>query len=105
MKHPTQFSIGEISTVLGIKPYVIRYWEREVSLLSPQKSVYGRREYSIRDLNLLFRLRHLIYQKKYTLEGAKQQLWEELTAPKIDAKVAIAEIRTDLLSLLAHLKK
>ncbi len=62
------WSIGEVARLLGVKPHVIRYWESELPLLSPRKSLSGRREYSSSEIRLLLRFRHLLYEKKFTVE-------------------------------------
>ncbi len=56
--------------------------------------------YTEREIQLLFRLKYLLHEKKLTLEGAKQRIWEEIAAQKIDIKLSVQEIRGELLNLL-----
>ena len=68
------FKIGEVSELLGVEPYVLRYWETEFTALAPKKSGTGHRLYRRKDVELLLRIKHLLYEKKYTIEGARMAL-------------------------------
>ena len=68
------YSIGEVSELTGLRPYVLRYWETEFPMLSPQKNRAGNRVYRDREIKLLFHIKYLLYDQKYTIEGARQQL-------------------------------
>jgi len=76
------FKIGEVSELLGVEPYVLRYWETEFAVLSPKKSGTGHRLYRRKDVELLLRIKHLLYEKKFTIEGARLSLQAEQRAPK-----------------------
>jgi DNA-binding transcriptional MerR regulator len=76
------FKIGEVSELLGVEPYVLRYWETEFTVLSPKKSGTGHRLYRRKDVELLLRIKHLLYEKKFTIEGARLSLHAESRAPK-----------------------
>ena len=76
------FKIGEVSELLGVEPYVLRYWESEFPALSPKKSGTGHRLYRRKDVELLLRIKQLLYEKRYTIEGARQALQKEGRAPK-----------------------
>jgi DNA-binding transcriptional MerR regulator len=90
------FKIGEVGDLLGVEPYVLRYWETEFTMLSPKKSGTGHRLYRRKDVELLLRIKHLLYDKKFTIEGARQSLQSESRAPK--AKVTKATVQRDLFS-------
>jgi UDP-N-acetylglucosamine/UDP-N-acetylgalactosamine diphosphorylase len=94
------WSIGEVARLLGVKPHVLRYWESELPLLSPKKGLSGRREYSANEVRLLMRFRHLLYDRKFTIEGAKRRMWEELGAGDPDISARFARIRSDLIEAL-----
>jgi DNA-binding transcriptional MerR regulator len=108
------FKIGEVSDLLGVEPYVLRYWESEFSVLSPKKSGTGHRLYRRKDVELLLRIKHLLYEKRFTIEGARQSLQAEAKAPKPKAVKRIQqelfsedplpEIRKELASILQLLK-
>jgi DNA-binding transcriptional MerR regulator len=70
------FRIRDASLVVGVKPYVLRFWEAEFSLLKPEKSPTGQRVYRRRDIVLLFWIKKLLYQDRYSIEGANQKLKE-----------------------------
>src|SRR5690349_22814667 len=76
------FKIGEVSELLGVEPYVLRYWETEFSILSPKKSGTGHRLYRRKDVELLLRIKHLLYDKRFTIEGARQSLQSEVKTSK-----------------------
>ena len=71
------FKIGEVSDLLGVEPYVLRFWETEFPVLQPKKSGTGHRLYRRKDVELLLRIKHLLYEKRYTIEGARQSLHSE----------------------------
>jgi DNA-binding transcriptional MerR regulator len=68
------FRIGEVSTMLGLEPYVLRYWETEFPSLSPKKSGTGHRLYRRKDVEMLLRIKHLLYERRFTIDGARQFL-------------------------------
>src|SRR5215468_12752026 len=76
------FRIGEVSALLGVEPYVLRYWETEFPSLAPKKSGSGHRLYRRKDVELLLRIKFLLKEKRYTIEGARQTLQSEVRAPK-----------------------
>jgi DNA-binding transcriptional MerR regulator len=99
------YTMSEVCSLLGVKPHVIRYWEQEIPFLSPEKSLSGRRVFHDRDLQILFRLRHLLYDKKYTIEGARNRIMEEIDSDRLDVTSSIREIRSDLVTILSKLKE
>ena len=109
------FKIGEVSELLGVEPYVLRYWESEFPVLSPKKSGTGHRLYRRKDVELLLRIKHLLYEKRFTIEGARQTLQSEAKAPKpqrvskrVQAELfsedPLPEIRKELKEILLLLK-
>ena len=68
------YSIGEVSEKTGLKQYVLRYWESEFPSLAPSKNRAGNRVYREKDIILIQYIKHLLYEKKFTIEGAKQKL-------------------------------
>jgi DNA-binding transcriptional MerR regulator len=71
------FRIGEVARILGVKPYVLRYWESEFKAIRPQKSRSQQRLYRRRDVELLLRIKRLLYEEKFTIAGARRKLREE----------------------------
>ena len=68
------YTIGEVSQITALKAYVLRYWETEFAELKPEKDSAGNRVYHLEDIKLLFLIKKLLYQEKYTIEGARQRL-------------------------------
>jgi len=93
------YSIGDAERLLQVKIHVIRYWEKEIPLIQPEKDMYGRRMYRDRDLQILFRLKYLLYDRRFTIEGARNQLYRELSGSHQDLRGIIAALRSELLSL------
>lgn len=68
------FRIGEVARLAGIKPYVLRFWETEFPSLGPKKSGTGHRLYRRKDVQLVFDIKHLLYEKRFTIAGARKHL-------------------------------
>lgn len=68
------FKIGEVAQIVGVAAYVLRYWETEFKAIRPQKSRTQQRVYRRRDVETLLKIKHLLYAKKFTIAGARQQL-------------------------------
>src|SRR5690242_6459747 len=68
------FRIGEVARLAGIKPYVLRFWETEFPALDPKKSGTGHRLYRRKDVQLVLEIKRLLYEKRYTIEGARKFL-------------------------------
>src|ERR1022692_2325914 len=108
------FKIGEVSELLGVEPYVLRYWETEFAVLSPKKSGTGHRLYRRKDVELLLRIKHLLYEKRFTIEGARQSLQATARAPtprpaaraqqELFTEDPLPEIRRELADILLMLK-
>ncbi len=67
------FKIGEVANIVGVEAYVLRFWGSEFSVLSPRKSESGHRVYRKRDVETLLRIKELLYEKGYTIAGARKQ--------------------------------
>ena len=70
------YSIGEVCDLTGLKPHVLRYWETQFDVLSPNKNRAGNRVYRPKEIELILLVKHLLYEEKYTIEGANQRLGE-----------------------------
>ncbi|MFL6200642.1 MAG: MerR family transcriptional regulator [Thermoanaerobaculia bacterium] len=84
------YKIGEACKELGIQPYVLRYWETEFPALAPSKSRSGQRVYSEKELEVIRRIKQLLYEEGYTIAGAKKKLETELANGSLDAEGAAA---------------
>ena len=70
------YSISEVSDITGLKQYVLRYWETEFSQLKPNKNQAGNRIYRSHDIDVILDIKSLLYDRKFTIKGAKQHLKE-----------------------------
>lgn len=68
------YKINEVSRITGLKPYVLRYWETEFDQLKPQKDVNDQRRYRKADIDLIQRIKSLLYEERFTIAGAKKRL-------------------------------
>ncbi|MBY0502505.1 MAG: MerR family transcriptional regulator [Bryobacteraceae bacterium] len=68
------FRIGDVSQIAGVKPYVLRYWETEFPAIGPRKSGSNHRLYRRKDVELILDIKRLLYQERYTIEGARKHL-------------------------------
>ena len=75
------YKIGEVCRLADVQPYVLRYWETEFPPLAPNKSGGGQRLYTQRDLDVILRIKQLLYSEGFTIAGAKKKLETELDAP------------------------
>src|SRR5574340_1584751 len=75
------FTIGEVSDLCGVKPYVLRYWEQEFTQLKPMKRRGNRRYYQHHEVLLIRRIRDLLYDQGFTISGARNQLGEPVAEP------------------------
>ena len=77
------FSIGEVCSMTDLKPHVLRYWESQFRFLNPAKNRSGNRVYQRREVEMIMLVKHLLYDDKYTIEGARQKIDEQRKGGKI----------------------
>jgi len=101
------YSIGEGEQLTGIKPYVLRYWEEVIPCFAPKKDISGRRIYTQREVDIILRLKYLIYEKRYTIDGARTQIIQETATADANATAlqALHELREQLSDMYLLLKK
>jgi DNA-binding transcriptional MerR regulator len=101
------FKIGEAARLCAVKPYVLRYWETEFRSIKPHKTRSQQRLYRRKDVELLLKIRHLLYDERFTIEGARARLRElgndeaaaPMPVPEIDRELA-KKLKQGLLDLL-----
>ena len=79
------YKIGEACRALDIQPYVLRYWETEFAVLAPSKSKSGQRVYTEKELEIIRRIKELLYDEGYTIAGAKKKLETEMALGGVPA--------------------
>ena len=104
------YKIGEVCKVADLQPYVLRYWETEFPQLSPNKSGGGQRLYTKRELDIILRIKELLYREGFTIAGAKKKLETDLSdegteesAPRV-SQDRLAKVKRELRDLLEFLK-
>lgn len=109
------YKIGEVSEIVGVEPYVLRYWETEFPFLSPRKTKSGQRIYTKKDIDLIVQIKRLLYEEKYTIDGARRKLsatlqrqagemdTEERSESKSDPSRIVSLIKERLRELLGRL--
>jgi DNA-binding transcriptional MerR regulator len=107
------YSISEVSDLVGVKAHVLRYWETQFKMLRPRKGRGGARMYRKRDVEVLFDIKQLLYDQRFTIEGAKRKLLDERGGEKdqiglpfanLNREEAIRGLREDLEELLDFLR-
>jgi len=68
------FKIGEVSEIAGLPAHVLRFWESEFKMINPKRTPSGQRQYRKQDLELILNIKYLLYDKKFTIQGAKRHL-------------------------------
>jgi DNA-binding transcriptional MerR regulator len=97
------FKIGEVARLLAVKPFVLRYWETEFERLRPEKSRTGQRAYSRADVALLAEIKHLLYERRFTIAGARKRLHRapaEERAEAVASRDVLRRVARDLQDLL-----
>ena len=90
------YSIGEVSKIMDLKAYVLRYWETEFKQLKPPKNRAGNRTYRQSDIDLILYIKDLLYTKKFTIEGARHQLAMEKEGKKDDVAGPVESVQQPL---------
>jgi DNA-binding transcriptional MerR regulator len=106
------YSISEVSDMIGVKPHVLRYWETQFKMLRPKKGRGGARMYRKRDVEVLFEVKQLLYDHRFTIAGARRKLLDErggkeqmeLTFARTDREEMLRSLRRDLEGLLTLLQ-
>ncbi len=99
------FTIGEVSDLCGVKPHVLRYWEQEFTQLKPVKRRGNRRYYQHHEVLLIRRIRELLYEEGFTINGARHRLDEmSPSAGRKSAKGDSAAIRGEILAVIELLR-
>lgn len=110
------YKIGEVCKLADVQPYVLRYWETEFPALAPNKSGGGQRLYSQREIDIILRIKQLLYAEGFTIAGAKKKLDEGGGGPPLPAvhpadgghaplEKAMAEVKRELRAILSMLEE
>jgi len=97
------FRIGEVCKIVDIEPFVLRFWETEFPNLAPEKSKSGHRVYKRKDIEKVLRIKELLYERGYTIAGARKQL--SRSRPKEHRQKILHQIREELRDILTLLRR
>ena len=98
------FKISEVCEIVGVEPYVLRFWETEFPNLAPEKSKSGHRVYKRKDIEKVLRIKELLYERGYTIAGARKQL-SRSRATKEERQKILLRIREELQDILTLLSR
>ncbi|MCF8144081.1 MAG: MerR family transcriptional regulator [Deltaproteobacteria bacterium] len=98
------FRIGEASRIVGVEPYVLRYWENEFAQLRPRRADSRQRTYQKKDLETLLEIKRLLYEDRMTIEGAKLRLKKEKNEPPTTENSFFKEVKRELHKILEVLR-
>jgi DNA-binding transcriptional MerR regulator len=98
------FRIGEVSRIIGVRPYVLRYWESEFPQIRPHRADSKQRTYQKRDLQIILEVKRLLYEEKLTIEGARRKLRAKRSEKQVSVdQEFLREIRRELQDMLKAL--
>jgi DNA-binding transcriptional MerR regulator len=98
------FRIGEVSRIIGVRPYVLRYWESEFPQIRPHRADSKQRTYQKRDLQIILEIKRLLYEEKLTIEGARRKLRAKRSEKQVSVdQEFLREIRRELQDMLKAL--
>jgi len=99
------FRIGEVSRIIGVEPYVLRYWESEFSQIRPVRADSRQRTYQRKDLEMIMEIKRLLYDEKLTIEGAKKRLTARRRADDkpVEPQELIKDIKKELQDIIKDL--
>jgi DNA-binding transcriptional MerR regulator len=88
------FKIGEVSTIVDLPAYVLRFWETEFPMINPKRTASGQRLYTQRDVAVILKIKHLLHERKYTIDGARKLL--AARTDETPTQRLLVELRTEL---------
>lgn len=97
------FKIGEVASIVGVKPYVLRYWESEFSIVKPAKTKSKHRLYRRKDVEALLQIKRLLHDQRFTIEGARKRMKGLPKEERRQLEMPLGD--RDYRGILAHLKK
>ncbi|UCD79843.1 MAG: MerR family transcriptional regulator [Desulfobacterales bacterium] len=90
------FKIGEVSRIAGLPSHVLRFWEAEFKKISPKRTASGQRSYTRKDIETILEIKYLLYDKKFTIEGARKYLSAKAGTDALLSKQLLEELKAEL---------
>jgi DNA-binding transcriptional MerR regulator len=97
--------IGEVCDIVGVEAYVLRFWETEFPFLAPQKSKSGHRVYRKKDVEMVLKIKNLLYDRGFTIAGARKQLSKNRTERGAERDKVLVQVRKELHDILTLLRR
>ena len=94
------FRIGEVSRIIGVEPYVLRYWESEFPQIRPSRADSNQRTYQKKDLELIMEIKRLLHEERMTIEGAKRKLKQKLSQDEKRDTDLVQELKIELQEII-----
>jgi len=93
------FRIGEVSKIAGLATYVLRFWETEFPRIRPKRTSSGQRLYTRNDIELILKIKNLLHEKKFTIQGARQHLSSAVGKKKTSTSELLKDLHSELKSI------
>jgi DNA-binding transcriptional MerR regulator len=91
------FKIGEVSRIAGLPSHVLRFWEGEFKKINPRRTAAGQRSYTRNDIETILEIKHLLYDRKFTIDGARRHIGAR--AEPADSQKLLSELKSELKSI------
>jgi len=92
------FKIGEVSKISGLPSHVLRFWESEFKRIKPRRTAAGQRSYTQKDVAMILEIKHLLHEKKFTIDGARKYL-SSRTRPESNDRGFLEDLKKELTSI------
>lgn len=99
------FKISEVCEIVGVEPYVLRFWETEFPAFAPEKSKSGHRVYKRKDVENVLKIKELLYEQGFTIAGARKQLAKLRRSRRADREDVLGRVRSGLEDILTLLRR
>ena len=93
------FKIGEVSKIAGLPSHVLRFWETEFKRIKPRRTESGQRSYTKKDIEIILEIKHLLHEKKFTIDGARKFINAKDAAASPATQRFLEDLKTELVSI------
>ena len=93
------FKIGEVSKIVGLPSHVLRFWETEFKRIKPRRTESGQRSYTKKDIEIILEIKHLLHEKKFTIDGARKYIYAKAAAESPATRRFLEDLKTELASI------
>ena len=93
------FKIGEVSKIAGLPSHVLRFWESEFNRIKPRRTETGQRSYTKKDIEIILEIKHLLHEKKFTIDGARKHINAKAAAESPTTRRFLEDLKTELTSI------